>query len=266
MHELDWTFGYPVAIGLLILSGLSPYWYCKRRGWLRSADRDRAASSAAECDVSHRQSASLAADERQLPPRLVYDHRRGVGEIEAAAARDHRDAQAMRRRHGVEQFLRQTACLRPQHQRVPCLIMHVAITRAAARGAGEQALRLHGDDEIVEALVHLHARVLVVIQSRATQARVVELEAQLTDQVQRRAGIGAEANDVAGVGRELGLIEDDMKHGRILLRRAARTCEAMRVSGMKGEAGIPWNQGRGVSCSPTPRLRPRRPPRPCRAP
>src|SRR3569833_1705318 len=36
----------------------------------------------------------------------------------------------------------------------------------------------------------------------------------------RRAGIGAEANDVAGIGRKLGLIEDDMKHGRILLRRA----------------------------------------------
>src|SRR3569833_1598250 len=34
MPELDWTFGYPVAIGLMILSGLSPYWYFKRRGWL----------------------------------------------------------------------------------------------------------------------------------------------------------------------------------------------------------------------------------------
>src|SRR3569623_58500 len=52
MPALDWTFGYPVAIGLMNLSGLSPYWYFKRRGRLSSADRDRAASTAAACDVT----------------------------------------------------------------------------------------------------------------------------------------------------------------------------------------------------------------------
>ncbi len=34
MPELDWTFGYPIALTLMILSGLSPYWFFKRRGWL----------------------------------------------------------------------------------------------------------------------------------------------------------------------------------------------------------------------------------------
>lgn len=34
MPELDWTFGYPLAITLMILAGVSPYWYFKRRGWL----------------------------------------------------------------------------------------------------------------------------------------------------------------------------------------------------------------------------------------
>lgn len=34
MPELSWSFGYPIAIVLMILSGLSPYWYFKRRGWL----------------------------------------------------------------------------------------------------------------------------------------------------------------------------------------------------------------------------------------
>ena len=32
--ELNWTFGYPWAIGLMILSAVLPYWYFKRRGWL----------------------------------------------------------------------------------------------------------------------------------------------------------------------------------------------------------------------------------------
>ncbi|KOR31103.1 magnesium transporter CorA [Achromatium sp. WMS2] len=32
--ELAWTFGYPFAIILMILAGITPYWYFKRRGWL----------------------------------------------------------------------------------------------------------------------------------------------------------------------------------------------------------------------------------------
>lgn len=34
MPELGWQFGYPVAIGLMILSALLPYWFFKRQGWL----------------------------------------------------------------------------------------------------------------------------------------------------------------------------------------------------------------------------------------
>jgi magnesium transporter len=34
MPELGWEWGYPLAIGLMILSGIAPYWYFKYRGWL----------------------------------------------------------------------------------------------------------------------------------------------------------------------------------------------------------------------------------------
>ena len=34
MPELTWSVGYPLAIVLMILSAISPYWYFKRRGWL----------------------------------------------------------------------------------------------------------------------------------------------------------------------------------------------------------------------------------------
>lgn len=34
MPELEWTYGYPFAIGLMILSALFPLLYFKRRGWL----------------------------------------------------------------------------------------------------------------------------------------------------------------------------------------------------------------------------------------
>ncbi|WON77116.1 magnesium/cobalt transporter CorA [Serratia sp. UGAL515B_01] len=34
MPELRWSFGYPGAIGLMILAGLAPYLYFKRKNWL----------------------------------------------------------------------------------------------------------------------------------------------------------------------------------------------------------------------------------------
>lgn len=34
MPELSWSFGYPFAIGMMVVSAILPYWYFKRRGWL----------------------------------------------------------------------------------------------------------------------------------------------------------------------------------------------------------------------------------------
>lgn len=34
MPELQWTFGYPFGIGLMIVSAVTPYLYFKQRGWL----------------------------------------------------------------------------------------------------------------------------------------------------------------------------------------------------------------------------------------
>lgn len=34
MPELSWPIGYPLAIVLMVLSAIAPYWYFKRKGWL----------------------------------------------------------------------------------------------------------------------------------------------------------------------------------------------------------------------------------------
>jgi len=34
MPELRWIFGYPMALGLMIASGVLPLWYLRRRGWI----------------------------------------------------------------------------------------------------------------------------------------------------------------------------------------------------------------------------------------
>ena len=32
--ELDWSWGYPFAIVLMVASAIAPFWYFRRRGWL----------------------------------------------------------------------------------------------------------------------------------------------------------------------------------------------------------------------------------------
>jgi magnesium transporter len=36
MPELDWTLGYPLALALMALSVVLPFWWFKRKGWLGS--------------------------------------------------------------------------------------------------------------------------------------------------------------------------------------------------------------------------------------
>jgi len=35
LPELNWSFGYPFAILLMVASAVTPFWYFRRRGWLR---------------------------------------------------------------------------------------------------------------------------------------------------------------------------------------------------------------------------------------
>jgi magnesium transporter len=34
LPELGWEYGYPMALGLMVLSAVLPFWYFKHRGWL----------------------------------------------------------------------------------------------------------------------------------------------------------------------------------------------------------------------------------------
>jgi len=34
MPELEWHYGYPMALGLIVVSGLIPLLWFKRRGWM----------------------------------------------------------------------------------------------------------------------------------------------------------------------------------------------------------------------------------------
>ncbi|MGU9979691.1 magnesium transporter CorA family protein [Phreatobacter sp. HK31-P] len=34
MPELGWELGYPLALGMMLLSGVAPYWWFRKKGWL----------------------------------------------------------------------------------------------------------------------------------------------------------------------------------------------------------------------------------------
>jgi magnesium transporter len=33
--ELDWSYGYPFALALMLTSAIAPFLYFRRRGWLK---------------------------------------------------------------------------------------------------------------------------------------------------------------------------------------------------------------------------------------
>jgi len=35
MPELEWKFGYPLSLLLMAMSIVAPFWYFRRKGWLK---------------------------------------------------------------------------------------------------------------------------------------------------------------------------------------------------------------------------------------
>ncbi|MPN04156.1 hypothetical protein SDC9_151392 [bioreactor metagenome] len=89
----------------------------------------------------------------------------------------------------------------------------------ALGGEREHALGVgaFGFDQRGEGLVDLERGVFVVVEPGALQLLVVEFEAERLDEVELAAGVGGEADDVAGVGRDFGFDENDVQHAAIVV-------------------------------------------------
>jgi magnesium transporter len=35
LPELDWNLGYPLSLTLMLISAVTPFWYFRKRGWLK---------------------------------------------------------------------------------------------------------------------------------------------------------------------------------------------------------------------------------------
>ncbi|MCY1379188.1 hypothetical protein D9M69_668830 [compost metagenome] len=112
-------------------------------------------------------------------------------------------------------FLRQPGRFAAEHEHIPRLetdVRHAALRMRGQRvDAGRPGARV--GQGLLQRIVHADRLPFVVIQPRAAHAGVVQFETQGTDQMQLGAGIGAQADGVAGIGRNLGADENDVEHG-----------------------------------------------------
>lgn len=110
----------------------------------------------------------------------------------------------MLRRQRIEDVGGQPARFRAEQQVVAGLIADGAVRRRAFGGQGKQPLWVFGGEKGGVIGMATDAGELMVVQPGAAQALVVPRESQRFDQVQVKAGIGTQADDIAGVGWNFG--------------------------------------------------------------
>jgi hypothetical protein len=84
--------------------------------------------------------------------------------------------------------------------------------RAAAGAQREDARLAERRQRLLQRRVHLYVCELPVIEAGPAQARFVERKPQRLHQVQVHARVRAQANDVASVGRNFRLVQDQADH------------------------------------------------------
>ena len=176
-----------------------------------------------------------------LSPRLEDCHGHRVGQVQAAVVGAHGQAQQVVGAQAVLHVVGQAGGLAAKDQAVAgqeAMVVGAFMAAGAqavqTAGEGDEACvavgwlagrglrvgagcRDHGGPHAVQkgcpVLVHGHGREVMIIQPCAAHLGVVDGKAQRFDEVQGAARVGAQADDVAGVGRDFGLDKDDVEHG-----------------------------------------------------
>ena len=167
-----------------------------------------------------------------LAPGLEHGDRHGVRQIQAALAFSHRQAQALRRRDRIAHSRRESTGFGAEDQPVtgPEILREDAALAPGAQGEDTPGHRPFAVQQCAPVHMAAHRRVLVVVQPGASQLPVVHVKAQRLDQMQRTAGVGCQADHIAGVGRNFRRDQNDMEHRRhcppVWRRRARATARA----------------------------------------
>ena len=137
----------------------------------------------------------------------------GVGEVEAALTGLHGQAQPPIFRKAVAQIRRQAGGFLAKNENIVFLqVDRKKIATALGCHREHPSVAKSGLATVPVRMAH-DVGVLVIIEPGAATVFVAEVKAQRFDQMQFSAGIGAHADDIAGVGRDFRLVKDDGKHG-----------------------------------------------------
>jgi len=145
----------------------------------------------------------LGAGVTQLAPALVNCNGYGVGEVEAAAARTHRDHNAAVFRYGVPDSRWQPPGFRSEDQGVmtaePALVRGLAVPGRKS----EEPLGFFRLQKTFKIRMDLDCGKIGVIQASSAEFRFFQCEAKRLNEMKRTTCIGTQADDVARIGWNL---------------------------------------------------------------
>lgn len=144
-----------------------------------------------------------------LPPGFEHRHGDGVRQVQAALAGEHRQPESLLRRKFGHHFGRQAARLPTEDEYIVGAEGDEIGTRTTTRGDGEEAAADQRRLAVRPVQVAEYPRKFVVIEPGALEGTVFPFEAERLHQMQFASGVGAQADDVAGIGRDFGLEEDN---------------------------------------------------------
>jgi len=158
--------------------------------------------------------AHARSDKTILTPGLVDHDGDGVGEVQAALRFAHGQSKEVVGIKLLSHVRGQAAGLTAEYKMVSRLKGHRMrgfLTLGRER-KHSQAWCLRLFEVGLPVGVALDAGVFVVIQARSAHGTVLHVKAQRLNQMQLHARVGAQSDDVARVGWDFGLVEDDVEH------------------------------------------------------
>lgn len=117
----------------------------------------------------------------------------------------HRDAQYLLGSKPGEEIFGQAAGLGPEQQGVSGLVSHGRVPAGPSGREGEEPFRPDRGLEGLQGVVARDPGPFPIVEPGPPELSVVECEGERRDQVQGGAGIGAKPDNIAGIGRDLGL-------------------------------------------------------------
>lgn len=151
------------------------------------------------------------AGKSQLAPGFEDGHCHGIGQVQTAVARLHGQAHDAFGGDGREHLFRQAPAFRAEQQRIALRKPDGEHMARSAGGEREQPARPDAIQAAGQVRMFFEAREFTVIEPGAPQAGLIESKAQGMNEMQASARVGAQTDDVARVGWDFGLEQNDVQ-------------------------------------------------------